>query len=415
MRTLLKRIFLKNWPRKCLSLILGIIIWFVVNQSLTSTRTVSNVPVRVDNLPPGKTVKGLQSNGRLDKRIALTLSGSKDLLERLNPSDLEVVFDASGKHGEWIASISKGNLRSNNLQVNLHKGIRKVAEQSLVLKMVNLVTEKIPILITKPMGEASRGYQYIDVWPYRLHITVTGPDTVIKQLKTKGIKLTFNLNDITRRQLDELRSKSTDSRKDVISFYVPSDWKQVSIPVLSGTPIEINDPESKGLQIDFLRNECLELSSPLPVSLYFPPSKSHKLNPQKISLSPTNLIELKNGLKVINRPLYVKGVSSLFLEMVKDRMEIAIIVPSKKEDTKLKWSVQFQGYRSLEDQYVRAILSDISEDNLSDAGPNVREETIRNRFRSYMNRFTLYLSVNEELELVAGIKGNTVSVRLHSE
>lgn len=50
MRTLLKNLFINNWPRKCLSIILAIIIWFVVNKSLTATKTISNVPVKISTL-----------------------------------------------------------------------------------------------------------------------------------------------------------------------------------------------------------------------------------------------------------------------------------------------------------------------------------------------------------------------------
>jgi len=99
MRTLLKNLFISNWPRKCLSVILAIAIWFLVNKSLTTTKTIINVPVRIENIPPGKTVEGVQSNGLLNRRVNLTLTGNKQLLEDLNANDVQVVFDASGQEG----------------------------------------------------------------------------------------------------------------------------------------------------------------------------------------------------------------------------------------------------------------------------------------------------------------------------
>ena len=110
MRTLLKNLFINNWPRKCLSIILAIAIWFLVNNSLTTNKTISNVPVKIENIPPGKTVEGVQSDGFLNRRVSLTLTGNKQLLEDLNSNDIQVVFDASGQEGEWIASIGRKNI-----------------------------------------------------------------------------------------------------------------------------------------------------------------------------------------------------------------------------------------------------------------------------------------------------------------
>ena len=75
-----------------MSIILAIIIWFVVNKSLTTTKTIPNVPVRIENIPPGKTIADMQSNGILNRRVNLTVTGSKTLLEDLTSNDIEVVL-----------------------------------------------------------------------------------------------------------------------------------------------------------------------------------------------------------------------------------------------------------------------------------------------------------------------------------
>jgi len=409
MRTLLKNLFINNWPRKCLSIVLAIAIWFLVNKSLTTNKTISNVPVKIENIPPGKTVEGVQSNGFLNRRVSLTLTGNKQLLEDLNSNDIQIVFDASGQEGEWIASIGKKNIRSDNPDISISQGISRVSQQNFIIKLTKLVTEKVPIIITQPIGEAPRGYQFLDIWPYQLFITVSGPEDQVKHLKSRGLKLTFNLNDISRTQLDELGANSTKKHSDVVSFFVPNNWKQISLPLLSTTPIEINDQDAKYLRIDFIRYEMLKLDAPVPVTLYFPPSVAGTINPSKVSLVPNTLIENRNGIKMIIDTLYAKGVSALFLDVIKNMVEIVVIVRPDEEGC-LQTSMQFINAKDLEDRYIRFLKSDASDDEVRDLQPQLREAYLRNRFRNYMHRFQLYKSASEPLEICPKLQGNSVTL-----
>lgn len=409
MRSLLKTLFTKDWHRKALAIILAILIWFLINKSLIVTKTVLNVPVKIENIPPGKTVEGLQPNGFLNRKINITVTGNKQLLEDITTNDLEVVFDATGHQGEWIATIQKKNLHSDNPNLNLSQGISKVSEQNFIIKLTKLVTEKIPIIITKPIGEAPRGYQFIDVWPYRLHVTVSGPEDVVKTLKARGVTLSFNLNDIPSQKLDELEGISTKDYSDVVSYFIPNQWKEISLPLLSPTPIEINDPQARFLRIDFVRYEILKLDFPIPVSLYFPPNTANVINPLKATLTSNQIVENRNGIKMITEPLYVKGVSNLFVDIIKDMVEIAIVVKPNGDEC-LEWSTQFINSRALENRYIRNIQSDVSDEELREMQPQVREEYLRNRFRNYMNRFQLYKSTNEPFNICPKIQGNSITI-----
>ena len=106
-----------------------------------------------------------------------------------------------------------------------------------------------------------------------------------------------NLSDISKAQLDDLQQTAKEKKhSDIISFYVPNPWKQVTLPLLSANPIEINDPNAKYLRIDFIRNELFKLEYPIPISLFFPPSKPGNLSPQKTSLMTNQSVESKEGL-----------------------------------------------------------------------------------------------------------------------
>ncbi len=414
MKSILIKLFIHNWPRKLISLILSIIVWFVVSQSMATTKTVSNIPVRIINIPEGKTVEGLQSSGILQKRLTLTISGNKNLLDDLTSNDVEVVIDAANRKDEWIATIAKKNLVSLSPDINIYRGVSKISHKNFIIKMTNLITERVPVVITQPIGQAPKGYQFLDVWPYHLFLTISGPESVVKEVKNRGIKLTFNLNDISEAQLDDLQASAA-TQTDVVSFYVPNYWKQITIPVLSSSPIPIDDPDSNYLRIDFVRSELLPINHPVPVNLFFPVNLSSNLNPQKVSIAPGELVEVKNGIRLINQKLYARGVSELFLEIVSDMIELVVITGQKPEKSKLDWSLQFINPRVLEDRYVSILLSDVSDKEITELQPVVREEYLRNRFRSYMNRLRLYSQDYEKLQLNVELIGNKVTIGEQSE
>jgi YbbR domain-containing protein len=406
MKTWLKRLFLENWHRKLISLILAIIIWMAMNQMLTVTKVVSNIPVRVVNLPAEKTIEGMQINGHLNRKVTLTISGLKSDISELSAKDLEVVIDAKDKAQEWIATIEKKNLVSLNPELNVTKMISRISPAEIIIRQSNLVTEKIPINVTQPIGEAPKGYQYLDVWPYQLFVTVKGPEETVKKLKNRGLKLTFNFNDISRSDLDNLLSAV---KSDEVSFPVPDSWKKISLPYLSDAPVEIDDPRAKSLRIDFSRQNLLPIGFPIPISVFFPPKYSGTLNPETYSIATSPFIGKKNGIKLLNVPLYAQGVSRLFLDVVKDMMEIVIIASPKSEREQLLWNVQFLYPHELENRYVAKVLSE-SSDEIFDVHPHLLEDYLRNRFRSYMHRFRIYTPENQKLSLKIELQANSISV-----
>lgn len=408
MKTLLMRIFIENWQRKLFSFILAMIAWIAVNMSMTVTKIVSNIPVRVVNLQQEKTIEGMQVNGILNKRIVLTVTGNKSAMDELTGKDLEVVIDASGKTDQWIASITKKNLVSLNPDLDISKTITRVVPYDMIIKQSKLVTEKIPVRVTQPIGEAPKGYQYLDVWPYQLSVTVKGPEDAVKRLKTHGLKLTFNLGDITRADLEnaQVAKKQT---SDEVSFFVPNSWKKVSLPMLSDTPVEIDDSLAKSLRIDFSRQDLIPLDMPIPVSIFFPPKFSSTLNPETYTLATNDFIVKKNGVKMITYPLYGSGVSQLFAEIVKDMIEVIIIANPKSERDTLLWNAEFIYPHELEDRYVARLMSEMTEDD-EEIQPHLREDYLRNRFRNYMNRFRLYTAQNQKLVLKIELQANTITV-----
>lgn len=402
--SVISKIF-SNWPRKLVALILAITIWFVVNQTLISTRIINNISVRFVNLPPGKTLEGIQTNGHLIKKLNLTVTGNKTIIDELNSYDLEVVLDAADKPDEWIGTISKKNLVSLNPEIDLSKVIRRVQYPSFIVRMTNLVTEQIPVIITKPIGEAPRGYQFLDVWPYRLLLTVQGPEDTLKRLKEKELRLTLNLNEIKKSQLDAL-----DNTQEVISFFVPDYWKQIKIPSLGDTPISIDDPKAKLLRIDFTSSLFSPLNHAVPVSLFFPMETLNTLNPDTIHLAESSLLKKLHGQGIIQIPLLVNGVGSRFLNLIQKMLQIEIIVLPQANQEILSWNVQLANPRQLEDQYVQSFSGEIVDPDVLPLAPILREEYLRNRFRSYVNRLQLFKTDETKLNLLISLKKNLITI-----
>ncbi|KAG6559794.1 hypothetical protein RHABOEDO_000879 [Candidatus Rhabdochlamydia oedothoracis] len=405
MNAVISKIF-SNWLRKLVALVLAIIIWFIVNQTLISTRTINNVPIRIINLPPEKILEGIQTNGHLIKQLNLTVTGNKTIIDELSSYDLEVVLDATDKPDEFMGTISKKNLSSLNPEIDLSKVIKRVQYPSFIVRMTNLVTEQIPIIITKPIGEAPRGYQFLNIWPYRLLLTVQGPEDTLKRLKEKELRLTLNLNEVKKSQLDALDHVE----QEVISFFVPDYWTQIKVPSLSDVPISIDDPNAKLLRIDFIRSSFSPLNYAIPVSLFFPIETLNKLNPDTVQLAESTLLKKIHGQGVLQIPLLVNGLGPRFLNLIEKMIQIEIIVIPHAKQERLSWNVQLVNPRQLENQYVQAFNGELVDPDILLLAPILREEYLRNRFRSYVNRLLLFKTDETKLNLSISLKKNVITI-----
>ncbi len=408
MISLIKRLLIDNWLKKLVSLLLAIIVWFVVDQSLTLTKTINTIGVRIINLPSGKTVNGLQPSGLLNKRFSLTIAGKKSHLEEISPSDLEVVIDGSDFSTENIINIQKKHLISLNPELSIASHINKIYAKTLVINLVPFAHEKIPVYVSRPIGEAPKGFQFLDVWPYHLNMNISGPDEIIKKLKTRGLKLTFNLNDISKADLDRINSAR---QKNVVSFFIPEEWKTINLPSISDMPLKIDDPDAKFLRIDFIRSDTIPVTFSLPVSLFFPPDYKGTTSPSSISITGNDLISPLKGLRLLNKQLYTKGVSELFVKIVKDMVFISVNMTAGSDEENIDWSIQFVNPTALEDRYVSTMITEVNDDELKDMHPTLRDEHLRNRFRNYMNRFTLFTADDAELNLNIQLKGKEVLIK----
>ncbi len=410
MESVIHSLFLYQWQRKLAALITAALIWFYVNHSITSSKTLSLVPVRVINLPNEQTIPGLLPNGFLSKRATLTLVGARDTIDQLEPGDVEVILDVSNLPADGSVHITKKNLVSLNPNINLGSHVTSVTHPEFFIKLRPLVTEKIPVKIYPPLGEAPKDYIFLDLWPVHFLQTVSGPQEDILKLKNEGLELTFNLNNITKEQLDSLQP--ADSNDGEVSFLVPEQWKKLQFPFSSHHTELLNDPDAKNLQITFLKEQLLPVKTRLPLSVFYPVKYSASINPETYALAPSPHIQIENHLTLLALPLYVKNVSKPFLDIVKDNMQIDIVAAPLKEREYLEWGVNFIDEAHLENTYVAFLLSHTRWGGSSQIQRSDREKNLRTRFRSYVQNMALYLSPDLKLELQCRLNDGKITVHI---
>lgn len=292
----LNNFFFHQWQRKLVALLTAIIIWVFVNHSITSSKTIPFVPIRVINLPIDKTVQGLLPNGFLTKRATLTLTGARHVIDQLEPGDVEIILDVSNLPNDAIVQVTKKNLVSLNPNINLPSNVTSITHPEFVIKMRPILTEKIPVIVDAPSGEAPKGFDFLDIWPIHLIQTVSGLEEDVLNLKNRGLELAFNLNEITKEQLELLQSNSL--YDDEISFPIPEPWKKINIPFSAHGPENLNDPEAKHLQITFLKQQLLPIKHNIPLYIFYSLKNSDTINPETYGLSTSPFIQMKNDLPI---------------------------------------------------------------------------------------------------------------------
>lgn len=409
----LKSFFTYQWQRKLLALTTAILIWLFVNQSITEEKTISHVPIRVINIPEDKTVPNIQPNGIIGKRLPLTLKGSKNVIDQLEPGDIEVVLDASEiQQNDWVVRITKKNLISLNPSIDLAHHITDVQHPELVLKISPLVSAQIPVNVLDPKGSPPQGYEYLDVWPRTLKHTVVGPQEQVQELMNNGVDLILDLSLISKADLDKLKSTKENFHDDEVSFFIPNHWKKISLNLKGGVIEEINDPEIQNLHIDFLRNEYLPLDANVMVTPFYPLSSTEKLNPEKTPLIPDGKIKESNGVIYLSTPLFVPNVSRLYLETIRNNLEIVIMVEEIEDHPQLNWSLQLIDPHTLEEAYVNALImqNNIGAKNNNPRHSKKREQHLRERFRHFSEHLTLYTAPERRLQIDARLDKKGISV-----
>lgn len=404
---------LPNWQRKLSALLIALAIWAFVQHSITETKTIANVRIRILNLPSDKTVVGLLANGMLSRRLALTLSGSKRVIDQLEASDLEVHLDASStSEDDWVVHIGKKQLFSLQPSIDLQQEISSVSHPEFVIKISPLVSVKVPIHINAPRGVLPSDWEFLDVWPQQLYQNVSGPQSEVDKLQSEGLIWQFDLDTVTLEELIALGSSTDEAPGEELSYAVPKKWKVVAIPFREGALEEMNDPDAQFLRVNFLRRGVLAIDIPIAIRVFYPLATLSALNPESFPLLSSKAVRKEGGIGLWQLPLYVHDVSRLFLDIVKASLEITIIAAPKEERRELQWGVDLVGMEQLEDTYVAFVLASAQNKNQSALFLKRHEALLRKRFRGYIYKLYLYGTREDRLRLHPVLSDKGIELRL---
>ena len=95
----------QNWPMKCLSLVISIVIWLLVVQYVNpeDTRKLENIPIQVNTIDSVPVGEGLVLVTNFKKSVTITYTASRDVIAMLNTDNIKAYVDLSGatKSGEY--------------------------------------------------------------------------------------------------------------------------------------------------------------------------------------------------------------------------------------------------------------------------------------------------------------------------
>lgn len=413
MISLLRKIFIEHWPRKLISLLAALLIWFVVHHMLTTTKTFPNVEIRVVNIPDGLTIKGLGSDGLLTKRITLRITGSKSILDYLSSSQIEVILNAENKPQTWNVHITKDELVLLGApEDTLKRDISSISHPKLELQFIPVKTAKIPVTITRPSGKPPGGWQYTGVFPQKLYATVSGSETQIQQLQERGLHLTFDLSLITKSELENLIDSRHDRQLRSIGYTIPNEWKKLRLPFAPYSEIEIDDPNHEILKIHFLKQELLPVGKHIPISLFYLSKITSTYHTEKLLLKNSEYIVHKNGIDLLNIPLYAMNVSQLFLDVARDHIQLIVELElDEKQNIVCNWALDFVNLKKMEKAYVqKAMMQYKSEHVTNSLQEKMLAHKFQSKFHNYIRYIELYVAPNKPLELNIEAQQNEIKI-----
>jgi hypothetical protein len=110
--------------------------------------------------------------------------------------------------------------------------------------------------------------------------------------------------------------------------------------------------------------------------------------------------------------LYVKDVSRLFLDVVRNNLELLVVAaPSTEPPHSLPWSVQFVNEEQLENTYIEKAVKELYDKRIQNLQPQLRDTYLRNRFRNYMRQLELFIAPDKKLLLDIQLEDHSIIIK----
>lgn len=399
----MKHIFsrlLYKWPQKLISLVIALVVWIVIDQSMTITQTYQGVNVRVINIPEKMSIPGISHSG-IYRKVTLEITGKQALLRHLNSSDLEIIIDASRKKGVWVQAVLKDNLISKNPEIDIKKGIKKVESLPpyIQINMEKVATAMVSVRLAPPIGSAPKEFKFLNIYPKHTKIPISGPKKIIDNLKKRELRLRIDFNDIKHNEWESLFKQESDNSHNnkALIFSPPKELLKVNIPEIRSAPFYLHESEAKQIHLDFLKNDYHPIGYPIPVTLYFSPRFLHQKKQNSLSIL-GNVIQNFNGVPILKDQIYAYGVSNLFLDCIRNNIQCVVAIPHDTQYEKITWYISIGNLHTLEKRYVETSMHLAKHSQDDPEIIETKKSVHRNRFRYFLTTIKFYDKDHKQLD-----------------
>lgn len=192
----LHKLFLEDWPLKLLALAITIALWMAVTgQNKPTSMRLSGV--QLNFLRP----EGFELSNDVPQTIDVTLTGSRDKLERISPRDVAATVDLTDqKSGERIIKLTQSRVR---LELQEDVKVQGFHPATLPIRLEPIVETTVEVEV-KFTGNVQDFFEMKSISASPARVRVRGPaDRVyaLKKVTTETVQLegkreSFDLNNV---------------------------------------------------------------------------------------------------------------------------------------------------------------------------------------------------------------------------
>lgn len=184
----IKAFFTKHdLAHKLIAILMAIALWFIVvanNDDLMRTNTIANIPITYTNEDVLEDDYGLRLIEGQDQTVTVKVTGPYASLYSLTTNDIQVRVNLANfqKPGTYTINTSKQSTNCTLLVNSSSVEAEISTPSSFQIVLDEVITKEVPVTIQID-GTPSTGYMYDDPEGEQDSVSVTGPKTVVNQIR----------------------------------------------------------------------------------------------------------------------------------------------------------------------------------------------------------------------------------------
>ncbi|EOQ39769.1 YbbR-like domain-containing protein [Butyricicoccus pullicaecorum] len=185
----IKEFFTKHdLAHKLIAILMAIALWFIVvanNDDLMRTNTIANIPITYTNEDVLEDDYGLRLIEGQDQTVAVKVTGPYASLYPLTTNDIQVRVNLANFQKPGTYTINTSSQSTNCTLIVNSSSVRESeisTPNSFQIVIDEVITKEVPVTIQVD-GTPSTGYMYDDPEGEQDSVSVTGPKTVVNQIR----------------------------------------------------------------------------------------------------------------------------------------------------------------------------------------------------------------------------------------